>query len=49
LRDDGDGDELEAVQKTFGNRSFECGSAHRKSEQDQSRRHREGKPRRKAA
>jgi len=48
LCDDSDSDELEAVQETFGNRSRECGCTHRKSEQDQGRRHGEGEPRRKA-
>jgi hypothetical protein len=47
LCDDRDGDELEAVQETFGNRSRECGCTHRKCEHDQRRRHGEGAPRRK--
>ena len=48
LRDDRDSDQLEAVQKTLGNRSRECGCAHCKGEQDQGRRRGEGEPRRKA-
>ena len=49
LRDDRDGDQLEAMQKTFSHRPGESGCAHRKGEQDQRRRHREGEPGRKAA
>src|SRR5258706_1342050 len=45
---DRDGDELESVQETFGDRSSECGCAHGKGEQDQGRGHGEGKPRSKA-
>ena len=49
LCDDRDGDELEPVQETFGNRSGECGCAHRKGEQDQGGWHREREPGREAA
>jgi len=48
LCDDRDRDELEAVQETLGNRSRECGCAHREGEQDQGRGRGEGEPRRKA-
>src|SRR5882724_1854361 len=48
LCNDRDGDKLEPVQETFGNRSGECGCAHGKAEQDQSRGHGEGEPRSKA-